>query len=92
MNYEDIEKQVAEELNIPVKVVRSAYLGYWRCIRAKIKEAPLKEELTEEEFHKYYMVFPVHPIGKIYCTWKRYQRIKRQYKKYLQIKREKQND
>ena len=41
--YEDIFKQVSEDLNIPVDTVRLAYKTYWKFIKEHISELPLKE-------------------------------------------------
>ena len=50
MDYKTIFEKVSSELNIPVKVVEYAYKSYWKFIREKIKELPLKDTKNEEDF------------------------------------------
>ncbi len=52
MTYEEKVKKVSEELGIPEDVVNKAYKSFWLFIKTKIKELPLKEDMTEEEFSK----------------------------------------
>ena len=78
--YSDIFKQVSEELNLPLEVVKLAYKSQWEFIRESIKKLPLKQELNEEEFSKLRTNFNVPSIGKLSCTYKRYQGVKKQFK------------
>lgn len=51
--YEDIYEKVGKDLELPAKVVKGAYEGYWLFAREHIKSLPLKDPtLTEEEFVK----------------------------------------
>lgn len=75
MNKNNINK-VAEELGLPREVVRAAYNSFWEYIKATIKELPLKENLTEEEFDKLQTNFNIPSIGKLSCTKDRYKNIK----------------
>ena len=83
--YSDIFKQVAEELNLPLEVVKLAYKSQWEFIRESIKKLPLKQELNEEEFSKLRTNFNVPSIGKLSCTYKRYQGVKKQFKVFKEL-------
>ena len=42
MKYEDIITETSKDLNIPYEVVDLAYKSYWKFVREKIQELPLK--------------------------------------------------
>lgn len=69
-------KQVAEEMNIPIEVVKEAYLSYWKFIRKTIQELPLKDDLSEEEFAKLKTNFNIVSLGKLSCDYDRYVKLK----------------
>ena len=73
---QNLYKLVAEELNIPVEVVKEVYKSYWRFIKSTIQELPLKEDLSEEEFLKLKTNFNIVSLGKLSCDYNRYKRIK----------------
>ena len=72
----NLYKQVAEEMNIPVEVVKEAYLSYWKFIRKTIQELPLKDDLSEEEFAKLRTNFNIVSLGKLSCDYDRYVKLK----------------
>lgn len=76
----ELYKQVAEEMNLPVEVVKTAYKSYWKFIRSKIQELPLKEDLSEEEFKQLKTNFNIVSLGKLSCTYDRYLRVKEKEK------------
>ena len=67
--------KVSSELNIPVKVVEYAYKSYWKFIREKIKELPLKDIKDEEEFLKLRTNFNIPSLGKLGITLDRFNRV-----------------
>ena len=75
MNYKTIFEKVSSELNIPVKVVEYAYKSYWKFIREKIKELPLKDIKDEEEFLKLRTNFNIPSLGKLGITLDRFNRV-----------------
>lgn len=79
MTYEEKVKKVSEELGIPEDVVNKAYKSFWLFIKTKIKELPLKEDMTEEEFSKLQTNFNIQYLGKLSCTYERYRRKKKQF-------------
>lgn len=82
LSYEEIIKQVSEELDIPKEVVDTAYKSYWGFIKNTIETLPLKEDnITEEEFSKLKTNFNIPSLGKLNCTYKRLVGIKEQYNK-----------
>lgn len=76
----ELYKQVAEEMNLPIEVVETAYKSYWKFIRSKIQELPLKEDLSEEEFKQLKTNFNIVSLGKLSCTYDRYLRVKEKEK------------
>ena len=75
MDYKTIFEKVSSELNIPVKVVEYAYKSYWKCIREKIKELPLKDIKDEEEFLKLRTNFNIPSLGKLGITLDRFNKV-----------------
>lgn len=81
INLKDLYKEAALELGLEEEDVKEAYNLYWRFFRSEIENLPLKDELTEEEFNSLKTSFNVPHIGKFYCTYDRYLRIKNKLKK-----------
>lgn len=82
----EIFEQVAKDLNLPDEVVQKAYNSFWEFIRNTIKELPLKEELTEEQFATLRTNFNVPSLGKLSCTYARMVGVKARYKRIKIIK------
>lgn len=81
MNYPEAIKCISNRLGISQEVVKSAYESYWKFIRTKITDLPLKEDLNEEQFNKLRTNFNVPSIGKLTCTYSRYKALKDKYYK-----------
>lgn len=88
MSYQEILKEVAIELNLPVEVVKLAYESYWDFIRRTITSLPLKEPLNEEDFSKLRTNFNIPSLGKLTCTYKRMLGVKKSFE-YIKRIREK---
>lgn len=84
---EDIYKAVANELGMPVSIVRDAYKAFWLHIKEKAEALPLKMELNEEEFKKLRTSFNVSGLGKLACTWDRYKRVRKRFKYMQEIRK-----
>ena len=91
MKYSDIAKDVAKELNIPEKIVYKTYKAYWKVIKNRISELPLKEELTEEQFDSIKTNFNIPSLGKLHCTYPRYLAIKKRLIYINKLRKEEQN-
>ncbi len=91
MMYPEAIKQISEELNLPVKVVKEAYESYWTFIRNNIKALPLKEDLSKEEFDKLRTNFNIPSLGKLCCTYDRFIGVKKRFK-YLKELRDDYNN
>lgn len=92
MNYKDIIKQISEELNIPLEVVKLAYESYWEFIREHIKALPLKEDLSKEEFQELRTNFNIPSLGKLSCTYDRMVGVKKRFKYIKQLKQDNDNN
>ena len=88
MTYEQIIESVANELQLPVDLVRKTYKAYWQFVRDTIQQLPLKDDISEEEFKKIKTNFNIPSLGKLYCTRDRYLRIKKRFE-YINNLREK---
>jgi hypothetical protein len=86
MSYQNIVTKVAEELGLPESLVNETYKSFWRYVRETIKELPLKEDLSQEEFDKLQTNFNIPSIGKLSCTWNRYNGVKKQFEKFKELK------
>lgn len=88
MTYEQIIESVANELQLPVDLVRKTYKAYWQFVRDTIQQLPLKDDINEEEFKKIKTNFNIPSLGKLYCTRERYLRVKKRFE-YINNLREK---
>jgi hypothetical protein len=79
MTYEEIVAKVSEDTGLSRKLVDSTYKSYWRAVREHIKSLPLKEDLSEEEFKKLKPSVNIPSLGKLYVTYERYMKIRKQY-------------
>ena len=88
MTYEQIIESVANELQLPVDLVRKTYKAYWQFVRDTIEQLPLKDDISEEDFKKIKTNFNIPSLGKLYCTRDRYLRVKKRFE-YINNLREK---
>lgn len=79
MNYEEIIVKVAQETELPDKVVDRIFKAYWFFIRTSIQALPLKETLSEEEFSRLRTNFNIPSLGKLTCTYEDYLRHRKRY-------------
>lgn len=68
--------KLSYQLNLPEKVIINAYKSYWMHIREKIESLPLKEDLTEEQFNALKVNFNIPFLGKLFCTYDRWKKLK----------------
>ena len=87
----NIYKKVASDLGIPLEVVKSAYQAFWGCVKTKIQELPLKEDLTEEEFNKLSTNFNIPSLGKLYCNYDRYKNVKKRFEYIKKLRNDNNN-
>ena len=76
-----VYEKVALELGLNASDVKEAYNLYWEYFRKSIESLPLKENLNEEDFNSLKTSFNVPSLGKFYCTYDRYIRMKNKLKK-----------
>lgn len=82
----NVYKKVALELGLNENDVKEAYNLYWDYFRKSIESLPLKENLNEEGFNSLKTSFNVPSLGKFYCTYDRYSRMKNKLKKSRNVK------
>jgi hypothetical protein len=82
----DIYRKAALKLGLKESDIKEAYNLYWEYFRRSIESLPLKEDLNEEDFSKLKTSFNVPSLGKFYCTYDRYKRIKNKLKKSRYVK------
>lgn len=76
-----VYEKTALELGLNESDVKEAYNSYWEYFRKSIESLPLKENLNEEDFNSLKTSFNVPSLGKFYCTYDRYLRMKNKLKK-----------
>ena len=93
MTYKNLVSEVSKELNISKEVVDKAYKSYWEFIRKTIQELPLKDISTKEEFSKLRTNFNIPRLGKLYCDYNRFCKVKKTlvYSKLAKDKRDDKN-
>lgn len=92
MRYSDAVKVVAEEMDLPLEVVKLAYRSYWKFIKSTIKSLPLKEDLNREEFDKLRTNFNIPSIGKLNCTFDRMVGVKKRYEYIKKLRNDKSKE
>lgn len=79
MTYDEIIAKVADNMGLSSEFVDKVYKLFWFTIKNNIKELPLKDELTEEEFNRLTTSYNIPSIGKLYCTYDKYKSVKRKF-------------
>lgn len=74
-------EKVALDLGLDKKDVKEAYKLYWEYFRKEIEKLPLKEDLNRDDFNSLKTSFNIPSLGKFYCTYDRYLRLKNKLKK-----------
>ena len=92
MTYEDIIKQVSQELEMSYDVVDKTYKGFWSFIRNQITNLPLKENLSKEDFDKLRTNFNIPSLGKLSCTYGRYTGMKQRMQYINKYRQEEQQN
>jgi len=78
MMYERVIAKVADTVGLDKDLVNKVYRAYWKAVKEHIEELPLKEDLSEEDFNKLRPNVNIPSLGKLYVTYDRYKRIKKQ--------------
>lgn len=78
MNYNSIIEEVAESLDLPIDFVDKTYRAYWKAIKQHVTSIELKKDMSEEEFGKLQPNVNIPSIGKLYVTFDRYKKLRRQ--------------
>lgn len=86
MTYQEIINTVSREVNLPSDIVDKTYKAFFSFIRESIKELPLKEDLSEEDFNKYKTNFNIPSLGKLTCTYDRMCKVKKRFEYLKGIK------
>lgn len=76
-------KELSKKLNIPENVILNAHRGYYKFIKEKLEELPLKEDLTDESLDSMVKSINVSSLGKFFIDIDKYKRKKEIYKQYL---------
>lgn len=73
----EIYQKVAQELDIPVSMVKKIYTQYWRTIAEYMESLNINKDMSEEEFQKLQPNINIPSLGKFYCDINRFKALKR---------------
>lgn len=91
MTHLEIVKEVAKQTGIPEADVDKIYKAYWKAVRIKLENLPLKDNLTEEEFSELRTNINIPSLGKIACGYKKYKATKERFRR-IKVLRENANN
>lgn len=87
MSYLDIIDTVSKKVDLPPDKVDKIYKSFWKYIKVTIKELPLKQDLSKEEFSQLRTNFNIPSLGKFNCTYDRMLGVKKRYKIIKEIRK-----
>lgn len=74
---DNIAKEVSSNTGLQVQLIINTYKSFWRFIKENIEALPLKEDLSEEDFEGYKKNFNLPYLGKLYCNFEDWEKIKK---------------
>lgn len=77
MRVSNLYPEVAKELGMSEARVRDIYQAYWQFYIDKVRELPIREGMTQEDFKGLKSGFHIQKIGKFFCNYKTYNKLMR---------------
>lgn len=77
MNVDSICDKVALEQGLSKVFVRKMYKAYWLFVKEKINEMDFDRHMTPKEFEESRLSVMVPHIGRLACTWRMYENIRK---------------
>lgn len=86
MTYSEIINKVSKDTGLDSSLVNKVYKAFWLFIKDNIQKLPLKDNMDEDTFNTLRTNFNIPSLGKLCCTYERYNGVKAKFRHISNIR------